>query len=103
MAKLVDPIPRDYRGIFDFGVEILFVRDGKGKEVRRFRFRCTVDPRAEADLLASFGKAAIITDVAEAELPDKELLNASVACSQIEEEFKWLKDRLVISIEPVWA
>ncbi|MGI0156356.1 MAG: hypothetical protein ACREDE_09555, partial [Thermoplasmata archaeon] len=32
MAKLVDLIPREYRGIFDYGVEELLVKDGKGKE-----------------------------------------------------------------------
>lgn len=103
MAKLVDLIPREYRGIFDYGVEELLVKDGKGTEVRRYRPRCTVDPKAEADLVTSFGKAAIITDVSVEELPDGELLNASVARVQIEEEFKWLKDRLVISIKPVWV
>jgi transposase len=103
MSKLVDLIPREYRGIFDYGVEELFVRDAKGAEVRRFRPRCSVDPRAEGELKVSFGKAAIITDLEPTELTDEQLLEDSVARSQIEEQFKWLKDRYVISIKPVWV
>ena len=79
------------------------MRTSKGKEVCRYRPRCEVDPKAEADLRASFGKAAIITDLAAADLADEELLKASVARWEIEEEFRWLKDRLVISIKPVWV
>jgi transposase len=103
MSKLVDLIPREYRGIFDYGVEELFVRDAKGSEVRRFRPRCSVDPKAEAQLKASFGKTAIITDLEPKELSDERLLEDSVARAQIEEQFKWLKDRYVISIKPVWV
>ena len=103
MTKLVDLIPREYRGIFDYGVEELFVRDAKGREVRRYLPRCTVSLEAEAALRASFGKAAIITDLSTTDLSDEELLKSSVARVEIEEEFKWLKDRLVISIKPVWV
>jgi transposase len=103
MTKLVDRIPREYRGIFDFGVEEVFWYDDRGQEVRRYLPRCEVDVAKEAELKASFGKAAIITDLSREELPDEGLLNASVARAEIEEQFKWLKDRYVISIKPVWV
>ena len=103
MNKLVDLIPRDYRGVFDYGVEEVFVKDKDGREVRRFLPRCEVDLEKEAALLASFGKAAIITDLDVKDCPDEELLEAFVARADIEERFKWLKDRYVISIKPVWV
>ena len=103
MTKVVDLIPREYRGIFDYGVEEVWVRNTKGQEVRRYRPRCEVSPKAESELVASFGKAVIITDLGRTELPDEQLLEASVARTQIEEQFKWLKDRYVLAIKPVWV
>lgn len=103
MTKLVDLIPREYRGIFDFGVEEVFWYDKRGQEVRRYLPRCEVDVAKEAELKGSFGKAAIITDQEAGELSDEALLEASVARADIEEQFKWLKDRYVISIKPVWV
>jgi hypothetical protein len=78
MSKLVDRIPREYRGVFDCGVEEVFGKDPPGTEKRRYLPRCAVDAKAEAELKASFGKAAIITDVEAGELSDEELLAASV-------------------------
>jgi transposase len=103
MNKLVDLIPKDYRGVFDYGVEEVEVTTAKGKRVKRYRPRCEVDPKAEGELRASFGKAAIITDVETPELPDEKLLEASVARAEIEEQFKWLKDRYVVSLKPMWV
>ncbi|MGH9917613.1 MAG: IS1634 family transposase, partial [Nitrososphaerales archaeon] len=103
MTKLVDLIPREYRGVFDFGVEEFLAKNAKGTEVVRYRPRCAVNPKQEATLKASFGKAAIITDLEPGELKDEDLLEASVARADIEEQFKWLKDRYVISIKPMWV
>ena len=103
MTKLVDLIPREYRGLFDYGVEEVGVTSARGKEVRRYHPRCEVVAEAEVRLKASFGKAAIITDLGAEELSDEKLLEASVSRAQIEEQFKWLKDRYVISIKPVWV
>ena len=57
----------------------------------------------EPERRASFGKTAVITDVAAPELPDEKLLEASVARAEIEEQFKWLKDRYVVSLKPMWV
>lgn len=103
MNHLVDLIPKDYRGVFDYGVEQVEVTTAKGRQVIRYRPRCEVDPKAEEALRASFGKAAIITDVGPSELPDEKLLEAAVARVEIEEQFKWLKDRYVVSLKPMWV
>ena len=103
MTKLVELIPERYRGVFDYGVEEVWVKTAKGKEVLRYRPRCEVVVKKEAELQASFGKTAIITDLEAGKCPDKELLEASVARTEIEEQFRLLKDRYVISIKPVWV
>ncbi len=103
MTKLVDLIPERYRGVFDYGVEEAWVRDKRGKPVLRYLPRCAVDAGKEAELKVSFGKSAIITDLSVEECSDKELLEASVARTEIEEQFRLLKDRYVISIKPVWV
>ena len=93
MNKLADLVPKEYRGVFDYGVEEVFVKDRHGKMVRRFLPRCEVDRKAEGELRTSFGKAAIITDAEERELPDEELLESSVARAEIEEQFGWSSSR----------
>lgn len=63
MNRLVDLVPKDYRGVFDHGVEEVMVKDKRGKLVHRFLPRCEVDRKAETELRASVGKTAIITDL----------------------------------------
>ena len=100
--ELADTIPRNYRGMFTYGVEPLEVMR-QGKMVRRYRPRCEVEATKEAELRASFGKTAVITDLSTEEAPDGELVRGWVLRTDIEEEFKWLKDRYVISMKPVWV
>ena len=100
--QLADAIPKVYRGLFDYEVEEIEV-ERNGKKVKRYRPRCEVDPRKEATLTAAFGKTAVITDLAEGEAPDGEIVRGWVLRTNIEEEFKWLKDRYVVSVKPVWV
>lgn len=94
IRKLVELIPKDYHAIFDYGVER---REGK------LWPRCTIPPEAEERLRRSWGKAAIITDLPVAQLSDAELVEGYVARAEIEDDWKWLKDRYVLSVKPVWV
>lgn len=94
MRKLVELIPRDYHGIFDYGIER---RGGK------IWPRCEVSKEAEEQFRASFGKTALVTDLAEEKLSDAALVEGYVARSVLEDDFKWLKDRGVMSVKPVWV
>ncbi len=49
-----------------------------------------------------FGKTAIITDLEPGDLPDEKVVEGFVARSQVEEDFKWLKDRHVVSVKPFY-
>ena len=94
LRKLVELIPRDYHGVFDYGIER---KDGK------FWPYCSVPPEAEARLRSSFGTTTLITDLSAEDLSDAELVRAYVARWEIEEDFKWLKDRFILSVKPVWV
>ncbi len=59
-------------------------------------------PEAEERLQSSFGKTAIITDLEPGDLPDEKVVEGFVARSQVEEDFKWLKDRHVVSVKPFY-
>ncbi len=102
MNKLVDLIPKGYPGVFDYGVEEVGAMTPKRKRVKRYLPPCEEDVKAETGLRASFGKAAIIRDMAAPELPDEKPLDPSVARAEIEEHFKWLKDRYVVSLKSMW-
>jgi transposase len=58
--------------------------------------------KEEARLRASFGKTAAITDLPEEELTDEKVVEGFVARAQVEEDFKWLKDRHVVSVKPFY-
>ena len=95
-------ISRNYRGMCSYGVEALEVVR-KGKKVRRYQPRCEVDAKNEEELRAAFGKTGVITDLEEKEAPNGDLVRGWVLRTDIEEEFKWLKDRYVVSLKPMWV
>lgn len=92
--ELTKQIPEEFQSCFVLGVE----RQGPG-----WVPRAEVDPKAEQALERSFGKTAIITDLSTSELASAELVEGFVARSEIEDDWKWLKDRHVISVKPVWV
>jgi transposase len=94
MRKLVELIPRDYHGNFDYGIER---KDGKVWP------RCEVPTEVEEQLRCSWGKTALITDLLQEKLSDAALVEGYVARSVLEDDFKWLKDRGVMSVKPVWV
>ncbi len=99
--RLSELIPRDYSSELEVRVEEVPVMR-KGKPAKGYLPTVRVDEGAEARLLASFGKAALITDLPAEELSDAELVEGMTARAQIEEDFRWLKDRHVVSVKPFY-
>jgi hypothetical protein len=91
---LTQIVPEEAQTCFQLSVERV---DG------RFVPKVRVDEAAEQRLRASFGKTAIITDLSEEKLSEAERVEGFVAWSDIEEDWKWLKDRDVMSVKPVWV
>ena len=77
-------IPEGLQGPFDLKVE---------KRGGSYVPLAAIDPEAERRLVESFGKTAIITDLAAPALSDAQLVEGFVARSAIEEDWKWLKYR----------
>ena len=44
----------------------------------------------------------MLTDLEPGDLPDEKVVEGFVARSQVEEDFKWLKDRHVVSVKPFY-
>ena len=101
-AKLTRLIPKPFQAEFEVRLETVKVQR-KGKEVPGYLPVVRVLPEAEARLKASFGKTAIITDLETRDLPDGKLVEGFVARAGVEEDFKWLKDRHVVSVKPFWV
>jgi transposase len=91
--KVTQAIPEDLQTAFRVSVE---------RVDRGYVPRVTLDTKAAARLRASFGKTALITDLSEGELPREDLVRGFVARSEVEDDWKWLKDRYVMSVKPVW-
>ncbi|MDI6916679.1 MAG: IS1634 family transposase, partial [Thermoplasmatales archaeon] len=59
-----------------------------------------IDTKAEKKLFASFGKQMIFTDIKGWDA--KDVVKAYNGKAMIEDDFKFLKDRLLISVMPEW-
>ena len=94
LRKLVERIPKDYHGVFDYGVE---KREGKNWP------RCEVPAEAEERLRLSWGKTALVTDMLPEKLSESAMVEGYVARAELEDDFKWLKDRGVMSVKPIWV
>ena len=80
-------IPDDYRTVFLFG-------DAWGV------FEYSVDPAGEGKLYRKFGKNVIITDLND--WSSEKIVKTYTAKDFIEEDFKWLKNVMLIPIKPIF-
>jgi len=92
MNAIVDLIPRQIRGVFDYSVS----ETDEGVEIS-----FGVKKKAEDELYRSFGKVAIFTDLHE--WSDEEIVRAYNSKWQIEEDFKWLNDKVIMPLKPFWV
>ena len=101
-TKLTRLIPKPFQAEFEVRLETVKGMR-KGKEVPGYLPVVRVLPEAEERLRASFGKTAIITELETPDLPNAQLVEGFVARAGVEQDFKWLKDRHVVSVKPFWG
>jgi len=89
--QLVDAIPKQYRGIFNYGVE-------KKDQKKELQITCEVIPEKEEELYRSFGKNTLFTD--NKEWSTTQIVQAYNSKSEIEDDFKWLNDKVLIPLKP---
>lgn len=88
--RLVDKIPKQYRSIFDFNVQLV---DGD------IHIDFSIDLVRERELFDSFGKQALFTDLDEWTLAD--IVKTYHSRNLIENDFKILNDKLIMPLAPV--
>lgn len=93
LRAMIDTIPQNMRSIFDYDVKKkvgrgggLIVKFGIKEEMETSRFR-------------SFGKIIHFTDLHD--WPSKKIAESYNSKYKIEDDFRWLKDKLLIPIKPV--
>jgi len=89
---VVDTVPKQYRGLFDYNVI-----ENEGELQLYFNLNET----RKKEFLLEMGKTVVFTD--KEELTTKEIVEMYDSRNMIEDDMKWLKDKLMIPIKPVYV
>jgi len=89
--QIVDLIPRQIRGVFNYSAH------KTGKEIK---IDFEVNAKAEDKLYRSFGKVAVFTDL---DWSDEQIVRTYNSKWLIEEDFKWLNDKVIMPLRPFFV
>ena len=92
MNRVVDIVPKQFRGLFDYNV---IETEGK------LRLDFSLNDTREKEFHFGMGKTVVFTD--KEILTTKEIVEMYDSRNMIEEDIKWLKDKLLIPIKPVYV
>lgn len=92
MNRVVDTIPKQYRGLFDYNV---IEKEGE------LQLNFSLNDDQEKEFLLTMGKTVVFTDMEN--LATKEIVDMYDSRNMIEEDIKWLKDRLLMPVKPVYV
>jgi transposase len=92
MNRIVDAVPKQYRGLFDYSVVKM-----EGKLQMDFK---VIETR-ENEFIQSMGKTVIFTDMKD--LTVRQISDMYDARNRIETDIKWLKDKLLIPLKPIYV
>ena len=90
--RIVDSIQKQYRGLFDY---CAIEKDGK----LDLKFELLEDE--EKIYRSSMGKTVIFTD--DETTPTREIVEIYSSRNKIEEDYKWLKNKLLIPLKPMYV
>lgn len=90
--RVVDSIHKQYRGVFDYSVVKV---DGK------LELKFELLENDEKVFLSSMGKTVIFTD--DDSISTQEIVETYASRNVIEEDYKWLKDKLLIPLKPMYV
>jgi transposase len=90
--RVVDIVSKQYRGLFDYNVI-----ESEGKLQLNF----SLNDAREKEFLLGMGKTVVFTD--KEDLTTKEIVEMYDSRNMIEENIKWLKDKLLIPVKPVYV
>jgi transposase len=89
---VVDTVPKQFRGLFDYNVI-----ENEGELQLDFNLNDT----REKEFLLGMGKTVVFTD--KEDLTTKEIVEMYDSRNMIEDDIKWLKDKLLIPVKPVYV
>ena len=92
MNRVVDIVPKQYRGLFDYNV---IETEGK------LRLDFSLNDTREKEFHFGMGKTVVFTD--KEILTTKEIVEMYDSRNMIEDDIKWLKDKLMIPVKPVYV
>lgn len=92
MNRIVDAVPKQYRGLFDYSVVKV-----EGKLQMNFK---VIETR-ENEFIQGMGKTVIFTDMKD--LTVRQISDMYDARNRIETDIKWLKDKLLIPLKPIYV
>jgi len=92
MNRIVDAVPKQYRGLFDYSVVKV-----EGKLQVDFK---VIETR-ENEFVEGMGKTVIFTDIKD--LTARQISDMYDARNRIETDIKWLKDKLLIPLKPIYV
>jgi transposase len=89
---VVDTVPKQFRGLFDYKVI-----ENEGELQLDFNLNDT----RENEFILGMGKTVVFTD--KEDLTTKEIVEMYDSRNMIEDDMKWLKDKLLIPVKPVYV
>jgi transposase len=92
MNRVVDAVPKQYRGLFDYNVVEI---EGE------LQLEFSLNDAREKEFNLGMGKTDVFTD--KENLETKEIVEMYDSRSMIEDDIKWLKDKLLIPVKPVYV
>jgi Transposase len=92
MNRVVDTVPKQYRGLFDYNV---IETEGE------LQLDFSLNDTREKEFHLGMGKTVVFTD--KEILTTKEIVEMYDSRNMIEDDIKWLKDKLLIPVKPVYV
>jgi transposase len=90
--RVVDAIPKQYRGLFNYNV---IEKEGE------LQLDFSLNESREKEFYLEMGKTVVFTD--KESLSTKEIADMYDSRNMIEDDIKWLKDKLLIPLKPVYV
>lgn len=92
MNRVVDAIPKQYRGLFDYSV-----LEVEGNLQLKFELNET----KEEEFIVAMGKTVVFTD--KTDFTARQIVEIYDARNTIESDIRWLKDKLLIPLKPTYV
>ncbi|MCL7415796.1 MAG: transposase, partial [ANME-2 cluster archaeon] len=92
MNRVVDAIPKQYRGLFDYSVI-----EGEGN----FQLTFELNETKEKEFIVAMGKTVVFTD--QTDLTARQIVEIYDSRNTIESDIRWLKDTLLIPLKPTYV